>query len=85
MGKHDIRLRRQRLTARGADRFRNYGAIMKQHEEDKKIKKIIKVFTYFLVILILIVLIVILSRWENRSTNRETTFTPTISKFIDKS
>ena len=67
MGKHDIRLRRQRLTARGADRFRNYGAIMKQHEEEKKIKKIVKVFIYFLVILILIILIVIISRWETRS------------------
>lgn len=83
MGKHDIRLRRQRLTARGADRFRNYGAILKQHEEEKKIKKIVKAFTYFLVILILIVLIVIVSRWEkkaikNKNTKNSSAFRVTI-------
>ena len=82
MGKHDIRLRRQRLTARGADRFRNYGAVMKQHEEEKKIKKIIKVFIYFLVILILIILIVIISRWENRSTAHQKSTSPHMARTI---
>ena len=38
MGKHEIRLRKQRLTSRGSDRFRNYGSVLKQHEEEKKIK-----------------------------------------------
>jgi hypothetical protein len=71
MGRHEIRLRRQRLTARGSDRFRNYGAILKQHEEEKKIKKIVKAFTFFLVILILIVLIVIVTRWERKQTEKK--------------
>ncbi len=75
MGKHDIRLRRQRLTARGSDRFRNYGAVLKQHEEEKKIKKIVKAFTFFLVILILIILIVIVSRWEKKQTEKKASVT----------
>jgi hypothetical protein len=64
MGKHEIRLRRQRLTARGSERFRNYGAVLKQHEEEKRIKVIVKIFTYFLIIAALILLIVLLSRWD---------------------
>lgn len=73
MGKHDIRMRRQKLTARGADRFRNYGAILKQHEEEKRIKKIVRVFVYFLVILILVIILVIVSRWEQKQLDKKTT------------
>ena len=72
MGKHDIRLRRQRLTARGADKFRNYGAVLKQHEDEKRIKKIMRAFSYFLIILGLIVLIVIITRWEKRNASKKT-------------
>lgn len=64
MGKHEIRLRKQRLTSRGSDRFRNYGSILKQHEEEKRIKVIVKIFTYFLIIAILILIFVVVTRWE---------------------
>lgn len=64
MGKHEIRLRKQRLTAHGSDRFRNYGSVLKQHEEGKRIKIIVKIFTYFLIIAVLILIFVVVSRWE---------------------
>lgn len=64
MGKHEIRLRKQRLTSRGSDRFRNYGSVLKQHEEEKRIKVIVKIFTYFLIIAVLILIFVVVSRWE---------------------
>jgi len=66
MGKHEIRMRRQRLTARGTERFRNYGDVLKQHEQDKRMKKIVRVFIYFLAILVVIILIVMAQRWEKR-------------------
>jgi len=66
MSKNDIRLRRHKLTARGAERFRNYGAVLQRHEEEKRMKKILRVFSFFLIILILIVLIVIVVRIERR-------------------
>lgn len=66
MSKHEIRLRRQKLTGRGADRFRNYGAILERHEDEMRMKKIIRVFTYALVIMIVIVLLVIVVRVEKR-------------------
>jgi len=71
MGKNEIRLRRQRLTARGADRYRNFGAVMQRHEQEVRLRKIMRVFTLFAVILILIMLFIIVVRWENRS-NRKT-------------
>jgi hypothetical protein len=64
MGKHEIRLRKQRLTSRGSDRFRNYGSVLKQHEDGKRIKVLVKIFTYFLIIALLILIFVVVSRWE---------------------
>jgi hypothetical protein len=67
MGKHEIRMRRQRLTARGTDRFKNYGAILKQHEQEKRMKKIVRVFVLFLLTVLVIMLIVIVQRWEKKA------------------
>jgi hypothetical protein len=66
MSKHEIRLRRQKLTSRGTDRFRNYGAVLERHGEEVRLKKIVRVFTYFLVILIALVLLVIVVRVEKK-------------------
>lgn len=68
MSKNEIRLRRQKLTGRGIERFRNYGAVLERHEQEKRIKKIVRVFTFFLIILIVITLLVIISRVEKRLT-----------------
>lgn len=66
MGKHEIRLRKQRLSARGSERFRNYGSVLKQHEEGKRIKVIVKLFTFFLIIAALILLFIVVIRWERK-------------------
>lgn len=66
MGKHEIRMRRQRLTARGTERFRNYDAVLKQHEQEQKMKKIVRVFIFFLLIIVVVILITIVNRWEKK-------------------
>jgi hypothetical protein len=66
MGKHEIRLRKQRITARGSERFRNYSTVLKQHEEEKRIKLLVRIFTFFLIIAALILLFVVVSRWEQK-------------------
>jgi flagellar biogenesis protein FliO len=66
MSKHEIRLRRHKFTSHGAERFRNYGAVLHRHEQEQKMRKIFRVFGYFLVILIVILLIVIVTRVEKR-------------------
>lgn len=68
MSRHEIRLRRKRVTARGTERFRNYDVVLKSHEEGQRLKKILKAFTLFAIILILIMLIVMVFRWEKRIT-----------------
>ena len=73
MSKHDIRLRRQKFMARGAERFRNYGAVLERHEKEMRIKKILKAFTYFLIILFVVLLIVIVVRVERRAVKKSTT------------
>jgi hypothetical protein len=64
MSRNDIRLRRQRMTATGANRFRNYSDVLERHERDKKIRKIVRVFVMFVLVLILIGLIFFFSRIE---------------------
>lgn len=68
MSRNEIRLRRQRLTSRGSERFRNYGDVLKGHEENQRLKKIMKVFTFFAVILILVMLIIMVNQWERKAT-----------------
>ena len=72
MGRNEIRLRRQRMTARGIERFRNYNSVLKRHEESQRIKKVMRVFGFFVVILIVIMLIIFLSRWEDRAKQEKT-------------
>lgn len=77
MSRHEIRLRRKRLTARGTERFRNYDAVLKSHEDNQRLKKALKVFTLFAVILILVMLIIMVFRWEKKiitSNNRNEKF-----------
>jgi hypothetical protein len=80
MGKHEIRLRKQRFTTRGSDRYRNYGSVLKQHEEDKRIKVIVKIFTYFLIVVVLILMYVAVSLWENK--DQKTYFKTSEAKII---
>lgn len=72
MSRNEIRLRRQKLTARGTDRFRNYNAVLERHEQEKKLKKITRVFTFFFLILIVVMLIVIVVRLEKKVTPKPT-------------
>ncbi len=67
-------MRRQRLTARGSERYKNYNSVLQQHEQDKRMKKIVKVFTYLLVIAILVMLYMMVQRWENRFKKTKTSF-----------
>ena len=70
MSRHEIRLRRKRTTARGTERFRNYEAVLKSHEENQRLKKVLKVFTLFAIILILVILIIMVVRWEQRASQQ---------------
>ena len=75
MGRNEIRLRRSKLTGRGSDRFRNYGAVMEQHEKEMRMKKILRVFTMLLIILILVALIFFITQVERKATEKKSSHT----------
>ena len=71
MGKNEIRLRRSRLSGKGSERFRNYGAVVEQHEKQMRLKKILRVFMLFLVILILVALFFFINQIEQKAIQKE--------------
>lgn len=70
MGKHEIRLRRQRLTAHGSERFRNYNSVLKQHGEARRMRMVTRIFTFVFLILIVIIIYIVVSRWEARTSEK---------------
>jgi len=79
MGKHEIRIRRQRMSARGSERYRNYSSVLKQHGEGKRLKTIAKIFTFFFIIIALILVFIVVSRWEENQTGTKTSHTKIVT------
>lgn len=73
MGKNDIRLRRQRMSAGNIARHRNYGELMERHERDQKWKRMFRLFIYFLIVAFLTIIFVIVVRWEKKVETKRTT------------
>ena len=67
MSKYEIRLRRQKFTSRGSERFRNYGAVLQRYEKEMRIKKLVRVFSFLFIILIVVMLIIILVNIESKA------------------
>ena len=82
MGKNEIRLRRNRMSAGRIAQHRNYGELMARHAHDVKLRRITKVVIYFLIIAFLMILFIIVARWENRKNNQEQQKTETASNVI---
>lgn len=76
MGRNDIRLRRQGISAGRIARHRNYGELMARHEREQKLKRIVRMFVYFLVIAFLLILFVIITRWEKKAEDQQFNTTP---------
>ncbi|MBX2895810.1 MAG: hypothetical protein KF763_10240 [Cyclobacteriaceae bacterium] len=75
MGKHEIRLRRQRMSARGSDRYRNYNAVLKQHGNEKRFKQITRIFTFLLLIALIVIIFMAITRWEKKQPSKPQTKT----------
>lgn len=58
MSKNEIRLRREKLTGQGSERFRDFSVIKKRHEREIRMKKIIRLFTIVAAILVAIILFI---------------------------
>lgn len=72
MGRNEIRLRRNRMSAGNIARHRNYGELMNRLDREQKWKRMFRLFTYFLIAAFLIIILVIVVRWEQRENRRHT-------------
>lgn len=71
MGRNEIRLRRQMMSAGRIAQHRNYGELMARHEREVKLKRITKIFVYFLIIAFLVIIFIMVARWEKRENLNE--------------
>lgn len=68
MGRNEIRLRRQKMSAGRIARHRNYGELMERHERGIKLRRIAVAAIYFLIIISLLILFLIV-RWQEQKQN----------------
>ena len=54
------------MSAGNLQRYRNYSALMQQHEQEVKLKRIFRVFLYFIIIALLLVMLFFVLRWEQK-------------------
>lgn len=60
MGKNEIRLRRQMLDSGDIGRYRNYPALMRQHERARRFKRNLRIFTYSILVTLIVLLFLII-------------------------
>lgn len=58
MSRNEIRIRRQRASATGAERFRNYSAILSRHQRDMRMKRLMR-FLWISIVAIVMILIIL--------------------------
>ncbi|UII28074.1 hypothetical protein LVD15_06510 [Fulvivirga maritima] len=51
MGRHEIRLRRKKMTSRRIESHKNYHDILKQHEKSSGGKRVVRLIIYVLILL----------------------------------
>ena len=54
MGRHDIRLRRKRMTSRRIESHKNYYEVMRRHQKTSRLKKVFKLVVLLIFFLALI-------------------------------
>ena len=68
MGRTEIKLREKRLAADTIKRYRNYSALIKKVERDKRYRQTFRIFIISLIVTFIVLLLVVLSyvviKWE---------------------
>ena len=72
MGRHEIRLRRNRMTSRRMERHKNYQDILRQHRRQQR-GRFVRILVYLLALLaLLLVIYMVLHRIGSDDTNDKT-------------
>lgn len=64
MGKVEIKIRKKILTPDNLRQYRNYPALLKKYEHNKRFKRALKIFIYSLALTIFVLALIFLSMWK---------------------
>ena len=68
MGRSEIKLRDKRLTADTVKGYRNYSALLKKVERDRRYKQTVRIFIISLIVTFIVLMLIVLSylivKWE---------------------
>jgi cell division protein FtsL len=68
MGRNEIKLRDKRLTPDSVKRYRNYSALLKKVERDKRYRQTLRIFIISIIVTIIVLLLIVASytlvKWE---------------------
>lgn len=60
MGKSEIKLRRNVLNPLDIERYRDYSALLKRHDRDRKRRRALRFFAFSLIITLIVVLFLVI-------------------------
>jgi cell division protein FtsL len=64
MGKVEIKIRKKILTPDNLQQYRNYPALLKKHERNKRFKRALKIFLYSLALTMFVLVLIFISMWK---------------------
>jgi hypothetical protein len=64
MGKVEIKIRKKILTPDNLQQYRNYPALLKKYERNKRFKRALKIFIYSLALTMFVLALIFLSMWK---------------------
>jgi hypothetical protein len=64
MGKVEIKIRKKILTPDNLQQYRNYPALLKKYERNKRFKRALKIFLYSLALTVFVLALIFMSMWK---------------------
>lgn len=64
MGKVEIKIRKKILTPDNLQQYRNYPALLKKYERNKRFKRALRIFIYSLGLTMLVLALIFLGMWK---------------------
>ena len=83
MGRHEIRLRRQKMTSRRIEAHKNYYEVLKRHERSNKMRKLIRLILALIAFILLMSVVYFIAKMVTFD-NEPTIENEQISKIISR-
>jgi lipopolysaccharide/colanic/teichoic acid biosynthesis glycosyltransferase len=64
MGKVEIKIRKKILTPDNVQQYRDYPALLKKYERNKRFKRALKIFLYSLALTMFVLVLIFISMWK---------------------